>query len=149
MVSNSGSVLISAKVQSIYPHMRDRKYGKIINISSISGIIGGAVSKIGDTPEMVKGRSGPAYAAAKGGVLTLTRWLAKDLAKDGIFVNAIAPGACETEMTRGYDYGAQNLPINRMGHPNDMAEAVLFLASCASDYITGQVLNVDGGWVMC
>ncbi|MFZ3045010.1 MAG: glucose 1-dehydrogenase [Desulfatirhabdiaceae bacterium] len=136
-------------VQSIYPHMRDRRYGKIINISSISGIIGGAVSKIGDTPEMVKGRSGPAYAAAKGGVLTLTRWLAKDLAKDGILVNAVAPGACETEMTRGYDYGVQNLPINRMGHPNDMAEAVLFLASCASNYITGQVLNVDGGWVMC
>lgn len=135
-------------IQAMYPHMRDRGYGKIVNVSSISGIIGGAVSKIGDTPEQIRGRSGPAYASAKGGVIALTRWIAKDIGKDGIYVNCIAPGACETEMTRGYDYGVQALPIARMGHPNDMAEAILFLASDASNYITGQVLNVDGGWVM-
>lgn len=135
-------------IQAMYPHMKDRGYGKIVNVSSISGIIGGAVSKPDDTPEQIKGRSGPAYAAAKGGVIALTRWIAKDIAKDGIYVNCIAPGACETEMTRGYDYGVQALPIARMGHPNDMAEAILFLASDASNYITGQVLNVDGGWVM-
>ncbi|MCJ7618182.1 MAG: SDR family oxidoreductase [Desulfobacterales bacterium] len=135
-------------IQAMYPHMRDRGYGKIVNVSSISGIIGGAVSKIGDTPEQIRGRSGPAYASAKGGVIALTRWIAKDIAKDGIYVNCIAPGACETEMTRGYDYGVNTLPIARIGHPNDMAEAILFLASDASNYITGQVLNVDGGWVM-
>lgn len=135
-------------IQAIYPHMRDRKYGKIINVSSISGIIGGAVSKIDDSPETLRGRSGPAYAAAKGGVLSLTRWLAKDIAKDGIYVNAIAPGACKTEMTKGFDYSVQGLPITRWGTPEDMADAVLFLASAASNYITGQVLNVDGGWVM-
>lgn len=135
-------------IQAIYPHMRERGYGKIVNVSSISGIIGGAVSKVGDTPDQISGRSGPAYAAAKGGVIALTRWIAKDVAKDGIYVNSIAPGACETEMTRGYDYGVQNLPIPRMGHPKDMAEAILFLSSEASNYITGQVLNVDGGWVM-
>jgi len=135
-------------IQAVVPHMKQREYGKIVNISSISGIIGGAVSKPDDSPEKIRGRSGPAYAAAKGGVLSLTRWVAKDVAKDGIYVNAVAPGACETEMTRGYDYGVANLPIARMGAPEDMAEAVVFLASCASDYITGQVLNVDGGWVM-
>ncbi len=135
-------------IQAMYPHMREQGYGKIVNVSSISGIIGGAVSRPGDTPEQIRGRLGPAYAAAKGGVIALTRWAAKDIAKDGIYVNCIAPGACETEMTRGYDYGVQALPIARMGHPNDMAEAILFLASDASNYITGQVLNVDGGWVM-
>ncbi len=135
-------------IKEIYPHMRQRRYGKIVNISSISGIIGGAVSKLSDDPEKTKGRSGPAYAAAKGGVITLTRWIAKDVAKDGIFVNSVAPGACETEMAKGFDYGVQALPVARMGQPEDMAEAVLFLASDASNYITGQVLNVDGGWVM-
>jgi 3-oxoacyl-[acyl-carrier protein] reductase len=135
-------------IQALYPHMKERGYGKIVNVSSISGIIGGAVSKPEDDPDKVKGRSGPAYAAAKGGVIALTRWIAKDVAKDGIYVNSIAPGACQTDMTRGYDYGVQALPIARMGSPYDMAEAILFLASCASDYITGQILNVDGGWVM-
>ena len=135
-------------IQAIYPHMRKRGCGKIVNVSSISGIIGGAVSKPDDTPDKVKGRSGPAYAAAKGGVIALTRWIAKDIAKDGIYVNSIAPGACETEMTKGFDYGVQALPIARWGQPNDMAEAILFLASDASNYITGQVLNVDGGWVI-
>jgi len=135
-------------IQSVYPHMRKQKYGKIINVSSISGIIGGAVSKFDDTPEMSMGRSGPAYASAKGGMLALTRWVAKNIAKDGIYVNAIAPGACETEMTRGYDYNVDFLPIARMGQPSEMAQTILFLASDASSYITGQVINVDGGWVM-
>jgi len=135
-------------IQAVYPYMREQGYGKIVNVSSISGIIGGAVSKPDDTPEKIKGQSGPAYAAAKGGVLALTRWVAKAIAKDGIYVNCIAPGACQTEMTQGFDYGVQALPIARWGQPNDMAEAILFLASNASNYITGQVLNVDGGWVM-
>lgn len=135
-------------IQAVYPHMRERGYGKIINVSSISGIIGGAVSKLGDSPEQIRGRSGPGYAAAKGGVIAMTRWIAKDVGKDGIYVNAIAPGGCSTEMTDGYDYGTQNLPIARMGTPKEMADAIVFLASDASSYVTGQVLNVDGGWVM-
>jgi 3-oxoacyl-[acyl-carrier protein] reductase len=135
-------------IQAIYPHMKERGYGKIVNVSSISGIIGGAVSKAGDSGETVKGRSGPAYTAAKGGVIALTRWIAKDVAKDGIYVNCIAPGGTNTEMTRGYNYDVSSLPIPRMGEPEDIAEAILFLVSAASNYITGQVLNVDGGWVM-
>jgi 3-oxoacyl-[acyl-carrier protein] reductase len=135
-------------IQAVYPHMKARGYGKIVNVSSISGIIGGAVSRPSDTPEHRRGRSGPAYAAAKGGVIALTRWVAKDVAQDGIYVNSVAPGGVETEMTRGYDYNVQALPIARLGRPADVAEAILFLASDASNYITGQVLNVDGGWVM-
>lgn len=135
-------------IQAVYPHMRERGYGKIINVSSISGIIGGAVSKLSDSPEQIRGRSGPGYAAAKGGVIALTRWIAKDVGKDGIYVNAIAPGGCATDMTDGFNYGTQNLPIARMGTPKEMADAIVFLASDAASYITGQVLNVDGGWVM-
>ena len=135
-------------IQAVVPVMRAQGYGKIVTISSISGIIGGAVSRAADGPDARRGRSGPAYAAAKGGVIALTRWVAKDVGQGGIYVNSVAPGGVETEMTRGYAYAAEDLPIPRMGQPEDVAEAVLFLASPASNYVTGQVLHVDGGWVI-
>ena len=135
-------------IQSIYTHMRDRGYGKIVNVCSISGFVGAVVSRDGAIQEKNKGRSGPAYAAANGGVLALTRWIARAVAKDGVYVNAIALGACETEMTREYNYNMDYLPIARMGRPQEIAEAILFLASDTSSHITGQVLNVDGGCVM-
>ena len=135
-------------IQAVVPVMRAQGSGKIVTISSISGIIGGAVSRAADAPDVRRGRSGPAYAAAKGGVIGLTRWVAKDVGQEGIYVNSVAPGAVDTEMTRGYAYAADGLPIPRMGQPEDVAEAVLFLASPASNYITGQVLHVDGGWVI-
>ena len=128
--------------------MRAQGYGKIVTISSISGIIGGAVSRHADDPDARRGRSGPAYAAAKGGVIALTRWVAKDVGQSGIYVNSVAPGGVDTEMTRGHEYPVEGLPIPRMGQPADVAEAVLFLASPASNYVTGQVLRVDGGWVI-
>ncbi len=134
--------------QAVYPHMKQNGYGKIINIASISGRIGGAVSKAGTGVEGKRGRSGPAYAAAKGGVIAFTRWVAKDAGCYGIYVNAVAPGGIDTEMTKGYVYPVDELPISRMGRPQDVAEAVVFFASDASNYITGQTLNVDGGWVM-
>jgi 3-oxoacyl-[acyl-carrier protein] reductase len=134
--------------QAVLPGMRARGYGKIVNIASISGIIGGAVSRKSDRPGETRGRTGPAYAAAKGGVIALTKWIAKDAGTDGIYVNAVAPGPVETEMTRGFRYPVDHLPIARMGTPADIAEAVVFLASPASNYVTGQVLCVDGGWVM-
>lgn len=134
--------------QAVYPHMKKNGYGKIINIASISGRIGGAVSKAAEGIEGKRDRSGPGYAAAKGGVIAFTRWVAKDAGCYGIYVNAIAPGAIDTEMTKGYVYPVEELPISRMGRPEDVAEAVIFLASDASNYITGQTLNVDGGWVM-
>jgi 3-oxoacyl-[acyl-carrier protein] reductase len=135
-------------IQAAVPVMRARGYGKIVTISSISGVIGGAVSQAAESLDARRGRTGPAYAAAKGGVIALTRWAAKDVGQAGIYVNSIAPGAVDTEMTRGYAYAAQELPIPRMGQPEDIAEAVLFLASSASNYVTGQVLHVDGGWVI-
>jgi 3-oxoacyl-[acyl-carrier protein] reductase len=131
-------------IQAVLPHMRQRRSGKIVNISSVSGKIGGVASRAAGSD---RGRSGPAYAAAKAGVLALTRWVAKDVGREGVYVNAVAPGGVETEMTRGYDYGVENIPIPRMGQPEDVAQAVVFLASQMSNYITGAVLDVNGGIV--
>jgi 3-oxoacyl-[acyl-carrier protein] reductase len=135
-------------IQAAVPVMRAQGYGKIVTISSISGIVGGAVSRVAESPDARRGRSGPAYAAAKGGVIALTRWVAKDVGQSGIYVNSVAPGGVDTEMTRGYAYPVDALPLARMGTPEDVAEAVLFLASPASNYVTGQVLRVDGGWTI-
>ena len=134
--------------QAVYPQMKAQGGGKIVNVASISGKIGGAVSKAGDSPKAMKGRSGPAYAAAKGGVIAFTKWVAKDGGRYGIFANAVCPGPVSSEMTHGFDYGVENQPIARMGEPEDVAEAVVFLASNAANHITGQALNVDGGLVM-
>lgn len=135
-------------IQAAVPVMRAQGYGKIVTISSISGIVGGAVSRLAESPDARRGRSGPAYAAAKGGVIALTRWVAKDVGQAGIYVNSVAPGGVDTDMTRGYAYPVDALPLARMGTPEDVAEAVLFLASPASNYVTGQVLRVDGGWTI-
>ncbi len=131
-------------IQAVLPHMKGRQSGKIVNISSVSGKIGGVASRAEGSD---LGRSGPAYAAAKAGVLALTKWVAKDVGRDGIYVNAVAPGGIDTDMTRGYDYGVENIPIPRMGRPEDVAQAVVFLASQMSNYVTGAVLDVNGGIV--
>jgi 3-oxoacyl-[acyl-carrier protein] reductase len=135
-------------IQAAVPGMRARGYGKIVTIASIAGIMGGPVSRAAESDDARRGRSGPAYAAAKGGVIALTKWVAKDVGQAGIYVNAVAPGGVDSEMTRGFRYPVEGLPIPRLGEPDDVAEAVAFLASPASNYITGQVLCVDGGWVM-
>lgn len=119
--------------------MIKQKSGKIINVSSVVGIIGNA------------GQSN--YAAAKAGIIGFTKSMAKELAKRGINVNAVAPGFIETDMTSGLsdkvkEEFAKNIPLMRAGKPEDIAKAVLFLASEYSDYITGQVINIDGGMVM-
>jgi len=119
--------------------MIKQKSGKIINVSSVVGIIGNA------------GQSN--YAAAKAGLIGFTKSMAKELAKRGINVNAVAPGFIETDMTgklpdKVKEEFAKNIPLMRAGKPEDVAKAVLFLVSEYSDYITGQVINIDGGMVM-
>jgi 3-oxoacyl-[acyl-carrier protein] reductase len=133
--------------QAVYDVMKRQGGGKIVNISSISGKLGGAVSGTSND-EKPTGRSGPAYALAKGGVIAFTKWVAKDAGRYGIHVNAVCPGPIETDMTRGFDYAVTAQPIGRMGAPHDVAMAVVFLASQMSNYITGQTLNVDGGILM-
>jgi len=110
--------------------------GKIINISSVVGIMGNA------------GQSN--YAASKAGLIGFTRSIAKELGSRNIQVNAIAPGYIETEMTHNLsqdikDSYIKQIPMNRGGSPEDVGNTVLFLASPLSDYITGQVIHVDGG----
>lgn len=116
-----------------------QRSGKIINISSVIGIMGNA------------GQSN--YAASKAGVIGFTKSIAKELASRGITVNAIAPGYIETEMTHVLDEKAKEalltvIPLKRAGSSKDVANAALFLASPLADYITGQVIKVDGGMVM-
>ena len=124
----------------VYPHMKEAKYGRIINISSISGINGGVVSG-----QDGSGRSGPAYSASKGGVIALTKWVAKELGPIGITCNSVAPGAVETAITAGVSYSTDYQAVKRIGVPHDIAEAVSYFASRESSYTTAQVLKVDGG----
>ena len=142
-VALKGTIVVS---QAAYPVLK-RHGGAIVNVSSTSGMAGGTLSQRAEGAGP-GGRSGPAYAAAKGGVIAFTRWLAKDAGRYGIRVNAVAPGPVETAMTRGYDYSVTNQPIARMGVPSDVAQAVVYLATPMSNWITGQVLVVDGGVVM-
>ena len=114
--------------------------GKIINVSSIYGLIAD------DTPELP-------YFVSKAGLLGLTRQLALELAPYRINVNAIAPGFFPSEMTSQFISDLDNLsltlskiPLRRIGMPNDLKGVIIFLASRASDYITGQVIVIDGGW---
>lgn len=128
---------------ALYPHMIDAGSGSIVNISSISGINGGAPSS-GE----VGGRSGPAYAASKGGIIALTKWVAKEVGRYGIRVNSVAPGPVESALTAGQSYDLSGQAIQRMGKPEDIASAVAYLTSNGSTFVTGQVIRVDGGAVM-
>lgn len=113
-----------------------QRSGKIINLSSVSGVLGNA------------GQAN--YSASKAGVIGLTKSVAREFASRGICVNAVAPGFIETEMTSAMSEEAQNglkqmIPLGRAGKASDVAELVLFLAGKGSDYITGQIISVDGG----
>ena len=123
-------------IRHLSRYMLKQRSGKIINISSVSGILGNA------------GQAN--YSASKAGVIGLTKAVARELASRGICVNAVAPGFVETDMTAALSDKVQDelkkqIPMGRAGKAEDIAKAVAFLASPDADYITGQVLSVDGG----
>ena len=118
------------------PMMKARK-GRIINITSVVGAVGNA------------GQAN--YAAAKAGIIGFTRALAREIGSRSITVNAIAPGFIDTDMTRALPAAAREallaqVPLGRLGNPEEVAHAVLFLVSPLASYITGETLRVDGGW---
>jgi len=126
-------------LKSITPIMVKQKHGKIISISSVVGIAGNA------------GQVN--YAASKAGIIGMTKSLAKEVGSRGITVNAVAPGFIETDMTDALgdkfkEEAKKNIPLKRLGSAEDVANVVAFLASESSDYVTGQVIQVDGGMLM-
>jgi 3-oxoacyl-[acyl-carrier protein] reductase len=124
-----------AVLKHAVPVMREQGGGAAILFGSVAGKTGGI-------------RSGPAYGASKGGVHALVRWAAHAYAEDAIRVNAIAPGPVDTPMTQGRGYTPDSVPLGRLGDPAELAEAVVFLASEAGAWMTGQTLNVNGGVFM-
>ena len=123
----------------ITPIMMKQRAGKIINISSVVGLVGNA------------GQCN--YAASKAGVIGFSKSIARELAPRGVNINVVAPGYIDTDMTNGLSDKVkesilQTIPMKKMGSTKDVANLVLFLSSGLSDYITGQVINVDGGMVM-
>ena len=125
--------------KNVIPYMIKQRSGRIINISSVVGVSGNA----GQTN----------YSASKAGIIGFTKSLAKEVASRNVLVNAVAPGFIETQMTdvlkqEVKEEIAKNIPLRRMGTPEDVANVVKFLAGEQSSYITGQVINVDGGMLM-
>lgn len=126
-------------IKAVNRIMMKQRYGRIVNLSSVTGLMG----NMGQTN----------YAAAKAGILGMTKSYAREVASRGITVNAVAPGFIDTDMTEAMPEGAKDkiitgIPMGRTGKPEDVAEAVAFLASEQAGYITGEVLRVDGGMAM-
>jgi len=125
--------------KAVVKYMIKQKSGRIVNISSIVGVMG----NVGQVN----------YSASKAGVIGLTKSVAREVASRGVTVNAVAPGFIETDMTRALPDNERNaltavIPMKKLGQVEDVAQAVLFLVSDGASYITGQVINVNGGMYM-
>jgi len=131
--------------QAVIAPMRARNYGRIVNIGSIIGKNGGNARPWIDPSEQERS-SNVAYGAAKAGVHAVTFFLARELAANGITVNAVAPGPVASAMTSGLPASLQALiPVGRMGKAEDVADAALFLAGEQAGFVTGEILDVNGG----
>ncbi len=119
--------------QPLLQPMLVKKFGRIINMASLSGLKG------------LPGQTN--YSASKGGIIAATKALAQEVARKNVTVNAVAPGFIKTDMVEGLDEAAlkKQIPANRFGNPEEVAELVGFLASPAAGYITGEVININGG----
>lgn len=139
MVTNLKSVFLCS--QAVLPVMKRQNKGRIINISSIAARNGGSPNSF-------------AYATAKGGVSTMTRAMAQELVSDGILVNAVAPGRIDTPFHDRFtsierrEEKAKSIPIGREGTPEEVADAIVFVASPSANYIVGEVIEVNGGLLM-
>ena len=125
--------------RAVLPQMINRKSGKIVNIASMWGEVGASMEVH--------------YSASKAGVIGLTKALAKEVGLSGVTVNAVSPGVIMTDMMGGFsretlDELTDETPLNKLGQPNDVAEAVAFLLSEKADFITGTIISVNGGFVI-
>lgn len=124
--------------QCALPDMIHNKYGRIINVSSMWGVVGASCEVH--------------YSASKAAVIGMTKALAREVAPSGITVNCIAPGVIDTPMNKGFDEETiaalrEETPVGRLGTPEDIAQAIVFLADKKSSFITGQTLGIDGGFI--
>jgi 3-oxoacyl-[acyl-carrier protein] reductase len=117
------------------PHMKEQRWGKIVNLGSSAGRNGGSISCA-------------AYAVSKAGVMCFTKALATELAPYGVNVNAVAPALIQTDMIKDITHLSKMIPLGRLGTTNDVASVVAFLCSENASYLTGEIVDVNGGFLI-
>jgi NAD(P)-dependent dehydrogenase (short-subunit alcohol dehydrogenase family) len=122
-------------VRSFLPGMRERKSGRIVLVGSLAGRNGGLIA-------------GPHYVASKGGLHALVKWLARQAGPDGVLVNGVAPASVETPLMAGQPVDLERIPLRRRGQPDEVAWPIAFLCSAGASYISGAIIDVNGGVYM-